>query len=567
MTEYQAPNSASWVKETTHMTGAQPPYSLSKFPPNLERGFGEGMVRYGSPMARLAMVPVNGFIYTRQQMVGEPDDPTGGPPPGWLLWLLMRVHPEFRRRNKAWHQAMRDQLWRKDLEEWDQEYKPDSIRRNLALVDVDLQKIDDETLIQHLEECYENFGEMVYRHHRYSVPSILPVGRYLAVTCASGDVEMGEAIALLRGSTPVSTGAFKEQMDALVAALKAAGMDEGKLEAIRADEFASELRELNADVAEKFDEYLRYAGHAVVSGYSVLEKTVLETPNVIKYRILGAMKDTPAEEVSDVSVEAQKEAIRNKLPEASRADFEFWLGEARNVNRLRDERGVYNDIWAAGISRLALLEAGRRLQERGVIEEAELILECDNPEVIDLLRGQAEDLATQLSDRRAQRTAVRIEDMPEFLGAPPPDEPPPFHLMPSGLRAATESVVAAMSNVFDEGEEAEEVESAATLTLQGIAVSPGVYEGTARVIGGPEDFERIQKGDVLITKNTSAAFNVVLASLGALVTDRGGLLSHAAIVSREYGIPGIVATKKATNEIPDGSRVRVDGDTGRVSLL
>jgi pyruvate,water dikinase len=66
---------------------------------------------------------------------------------------------------------------------------------------------------------------------------------------------------------------------------------------------------------------------------------------------------------------------------------------------------------------------------------------------------------------------------------------------------------------------------------------------------------------------TSPYFNVVLPLLGAIVTDRGGQLCHAAIVAREYGIPGIVGTRQAAQLIPDGSRVRVDGKTGVVTLL
>ena len=81
------------------------------------------------------------------------------------------------------------------------------------------------------------------------------------------------------------------------------------------------------------------------------------------------------------------------------------------------------------------------------------------------------------------------------------------------------------------------------------------------------DFGRIQKGDVLVTRATSAYFNVVLPLLGAIVTDRGGQLSHAAIVAREYGIPGIVGTKEATTTIPDGALVRVDGEKGEVTVL
>ena len=77
-------------------------------------------------------------------------------------------------------------------------------------------------------------------------------------------------------------------------------------------------------------------------------------------------------------------------------------------------------------------------------------------------------------------------------------------------------------------------------------MNTGSYEGTARLVSSPAEFDRIQPGDVLVTRMTSPYFNVVLPLLGAIVTDRGGQLCHAAIVAREYGIPGIVGTREAT---------------------
>jgi pyruvate,water dikinase len=103
--------------------------------------------------------------------------------------------------------------------------------------------------------------------------------------------------------------------------------------------------------------------------------------------------------------------------------------------------------------------------------------------------------------------------------------------------------------------------------LRGLSASTGVYEGPARRVNGPRDFDRIEQGDVLVTEATTEAFNILLPLLGAIVTDSGGLLSHAAIVSREYGIPGVVGTRDGTSRIPDGARVRVDGDTGHVTVL
>lgn len=105
------------------------------------------------------------------------------------------------------------------------------------------------------------------------------------------------------------------------------------------------------------------------------------------------------------------------------------------------------------------------------------------------------------------------------------------------------------------------------VVLGGHGASSGRYEGIARVVRGPEDFRRIAAGDVLVARVTAPGYNVVLPLLGAVVTDRGGALCHAAIVAREFGIPSVVGTGDATERIRDGVRVRVDGDAGTVEIL
>src|SRR4029078_13419171 len=97
-------------------------------------------------------------------------------------------------------------------------------------------------------------------------------------------------------------------------------------------------------------------------------------------------------------------------------------------------------------------------------------------------------------------------------------------------------------------------------SVAGLPVHPGIYEGPARIINGPDDFNRLKKGDVLVTRTTGRPFKVVLPLLGAIVTDRGRQLSHAAIVAREYGIPGVVGTLVAQTTLPHSARRRVHGD-------
>jgi pyruvate,water dikinase len=77
----------------------------------------------------------------------------------------------------------------------------------------------------------------------------------------------------------------------------------------------------------------------------------------------------------------------------------------------------------------------------------------------------------------------------------------------------------------------------------------------------------VQAGDILVAPVTSSGYNVLLPLLGAIVTDRGGVLCHTAIVAREFGIPAVVGTGEAMARIPDGARIKVDGTNGTVVIL
>jgi pyruvate,water dikinase len=86
------------------------------------------------------------------------------------------------------------------------------------------------------------------------------------------------------------------------------------------------------------------------------------------------------------------------------------------------------------------------------------------------------------------------------------------------------------------------------------------------VIHDETEFDRIRPGDVLVCPITSPVWTVLFPSVGALVTDSGGILSHSAIIAREYGIPAVVATGNATRLLKDGQFVMVDGNAGVVSV-
>jgi pyruvate,water dikinase len=117
-----------------------------------------------------------------------------------------------------------------------------------------------------------------------------------------------------------------------------------------------------------------------------------------------------------------------------------------------------------------------------------------------------------------------------------------------------------------EGHESNPIQPSSSLMFQGLGASPGCYEGRARIVRDPSDLAKVSIGDVVVAQTTSPAYNVILPSVGALVTARGGILCHAAIMARELSVPAVVGINHATLRIPDGARVLVDGDHGLVAI-
>ncbi|MGD8486550.1 MAG: PEP-utilizing enzyme, partial [Chloroflexota bacterium] len=103
--------------------------------------------------------------------------------------------------------------------------------------------------------------------------------------------------------------------------------------------------------------------------------------------------------------------------------------------------------------------------------------------------------------------------------------------------------------------------------VSGIAGSPGVVEGVARVVNSEAEFDSLQVGEILVCQMTNPAWQVLYGKIIAVVTDAGGTVSHPAVLAREYGIPAVVGTSTATYDIKTGDRLRVDGNAGVVEIL
>jgi pyruvate,water dikinase len=521
----------------------------------MARGFAEGTARFGLLLDRIQPACVNGFVYTQPVPFGAPKGAMG-PPPKPVLWLLTRLHPKLRARVAASARAFEIKQWRLDLKQWDEVDKPAAIAKHRAVQAVDPTSLSDEELVAHVERCAQHFEDSSYLHHKYTATSMIVTGDLLAGFMEWTGGSGAEVLAALQGSSQISRGFAADELDAAAkaitssdsarATLAGAGSPDSILEALAADPAAG----------PKVTAYLDAVRYRCV-GYDPGDVNAGEMPQILVEALRAAVGGNA---VTDRSHQALDD-LRARIPAEHLDEFEERLAEARLVNRIRDERGAYGDGWAGGLARRALLEVGRRLTDAGKLDAPDHAADLSEHEVRSLLLDRTGPSADEVAKRVEWRQTKTIEDAPPFLRAMPAP-PPPVEVLPPAARRAARAVNAGLMHLFVVPDTPN-----TDVVLTGLSVNSGTYEGTARVVHNSDDFGRIQQGDVLVTRMTSPYFNVVLPLLGALVTDRGGQLCHAAIVAREYGIPGIVGTREATAKIADGARVRVDGTTGEVHLL
>jgi rifampicin phosphotransferase len=541
---FDAPGPGSWLLEATHLSRPFSRFAVAAFMAGFRRGFAEGMARYGLLLDHVESAVVNGFIYSQPAMFGA------GWPDGPATEAAMQARLATSTR------AFEDKLWRQDLDQWDRVDKPAAIAQHRAIRDIDPTALSNEELIRHLGRCCDHLEAMIYLHHKYTATAFVSVGDFLAGAQEWTGAAAAELLQLLSGTSPISAGFAAAELDTLVRSIRAHEAAQQVLNAAALPVQILDALAANPGVGSETRDYLDAVRFRSI-GSDIGDLTAGEMPELLVEAIRAAVAGATATQHQDANLSE----IKKRVPAEHLAEFEDRLGEARLMNRLRDERCVYADGWATGLARRALLEAGRRLHNAGKLVDPAHAVDMEAAELAALLRGEQGPSADEVAQRYRWRTSHTIDDVPLWLG-PPPNPPPPLESLPPAAHRGTRAVNAGFSNLA----QVPNTENTDTV-LHGLAVNAGTYEGTARVVDDAADFARVQQGDVLVARMTSPYFNVVLPLLGAIVTDRGGQLSHAAIVAREYGIPGIVGTRQATRLIPDGSRVRVDGKAGVVTLL
>ncbi len=556
---FEPPGPGVWECESAHFPRPLTRLQVEILERALPEGFAMGMKSFGLLLETFVAKAVHGFIYIQVVPFGAPPG-AKGPPPKLIIQLVTRLVPKMRARLRVAHEAFETKLWREELRRWDEQVKPASIAAHKEIQAIDVGALDDDALARHLTLCRDHLLRMVRQRYEFTVAGSMAAGDLLAHVGAWTGKSTGEILAVLKGSTPVSKGIAAAELEALGAAIREDADAKRLIQGHVADAGAvlAKLRAHPGAVGAATNAYLDVVGLRSL-GYDVTDHYALELPDVLVRAIRVTALRTGRGD--DGGVKERIAALRAEVPEEHRAQFDELLAEARLVNRLRDERGVYSDAGANGLMRRVMLEVGRRLADKGLLEDATLALDATLDELHALLRAERAVGSSELRERAAWRANARPEDAPATLGGAS-SGPPPAEWLPAHARRSQRAVAAFLDAMWHEPPPRVTAKS-----VTGLAVSGGHYEGRARTVLGEADFGKLEQGDVLVARTTSPTFNVVLPLLGAIVTDRGGQLCHAAIVAREYGIPGVVGTKEATKVIADGARVRVDGDTGEVTVL
>lgn len=268
---------------------------------------------------------------------------------------------------------------------------------------------------------------------------------------------------------------------------------------------------------------------------------------------------------------AEKERIiaeyRELVSPELQAQFDAKRGLAATAYPYVENHNFYIEHWTMGVFWRKVRELAGVFVEAGFWADPADMLYLNRNEVrdaiFDLVTGWAVGAEStgphywpaEIERRRVIIDALSTRRPQPALNTPPAQITEPFTMMLYGI--TTEQVQQWLAG--DEGSE--------DGAITGMAASPGVVEGLARVITSADQLGEVQEGEILVATITAPSWGPIFGKIRATVTDIGGMMSHAAIVCREYGLPAVTGTGSASTTIVTGQRIRVDGNAGRVEIL
>ncbi len=553
-----------WQREATHAPQPWTPLTSQLLFPMRNRALRRAFDELGMLIETLEMRNIGGWEYARLVPLGGKDRPT---PPRWLFWLLTRLVPLLRVRVAQCVEAVRSQKAIHFIRQWHAGWQPNLENRIAKLRKLDLVAFTDSELDEHMAKVISLFqeGNDIHFLLHGALGTILA---QLVFTCR--DLlgwDDDKAFTMLNGLSEKSTepshrlselARMARELPTVHEILK--NIDQHSVE---------RLTETEPQFGDAFQEYMHEYGCRALR-YEIGDPTLAESPLLV-LGLIKAQLDRGYDPVADASTlehmrKATVEEARAALSLRSNQDrerFEQALKQAREAYPVREDNEFFTYSAPLGLIRFGVLEIGRRLVERGQILERDDVFFLEMDEARQALRDGS-DQTSLVRRRRGERAWVLKHQGPPTYGKDP-GPPPDFSVLPAEARMSMEAILWTMDRIFAQ----EHTRRAAELggELSGIPASAGTYQGLVRVIMDESEFGKLKAGDVLVCPITSPVWSVLFPSIGALVTDTGGILSHPAIIAREYRVPAVVATGRATRELHDGQTVRVDGSAGTVEVM
>jgi phosphohistidine swiveling domain-containing protein len=254
------------------------------------------------------------------------------------------------------------------------------------------------------------------------------------------------------------------------------------------------------------------------------------------------------------------------LPDEQRGPFQDLLLLSRTVFPYVEEHKFYCDYWFLTSWYNKVREFGALLARHDFLEDSEDVFQLSRHEVMQALEELVLYWAaggTPLGPTHWPKVVARRRELLRKLADWTP--PPALGVM---KEQSNDPITVMLWGITTERlQEWAREQDGGPVELHGSAAAPGVVEGPARIVRSVDQMADVRDGEILVCGSTSPSWAPIFSRIKATVTDIGGVMSHAAIVCREYGLPAVVGTGRATAQIRTGQRIRVDGTAGTVTVL
>lgn len=484
-------------------------------------------------------------------------------PPQWLMWLAARTVPAMRKRIAKAAEAVRSDKAGEYVDRWYETWQPQLNSDIYRHLDTDLSALNNAELDDHISSTVDLLERGIEIHSLLA--GTLAIIMYdLATTCQEVlGWDLARTMDLVSGTSFKST----EPARCLHELANKASQRPAVLEAIRQpnEQTIEQLTDIDEQFSAEFHEFLHHYGCRAL-GYNVAEPTLAENPGLFLQMIKGQLEagyDPRADQSSSTTTREQSAAeARQSLAEqpGDLSRFERALTRAMRAYPVREDNEFFTLSAPLAITRYAILEVGRRLAERGVIGDTHDVRFLELSEARAALLDDGDDLGDLIQHRKGERIWAELNPGPPSYGEAPPG-PPALDFLLADARIPMEAMLWSFDAMLALRTD---TDANSDSTLRGLAASAGEHTGPVRVVMDDSQFGKLQPGDVLVCPITSPVWSVLFPSIGALVTDAGGVLSHPAIIAREYAVPAVVATGRATELLSDGEIVTVDGTAGTV---